>query len=765
MEYDFKSLSDYDFELLCQDLLGKLLGIPLEGFRQGRDRGIDLRYAKSPAGELVVQCKHYARTPFSGLKQAVAAEVPKLARLRPARYLLATSRFLTPAEKDTLYQLLQPYCVSPGDILGGNELNALLRQYPEVERSHYKLWLTSTAVLDQVLNNGSLQSSAFHREFLQQRLRLYVQSRTAYSKAMEMLSRHHCCIISGIPGIGKTTLAQILTIHYLAKGYQLVKVRSDIREALDAYRAGVKQVFFYDDFLGSTALELKQNKNEGSELLEFLSSLSRKSGKVLILTTREYLLHRAQQEYESFARQDFDYNRCILSLEDYTRSDRAHILYNHLYFYQAPQAWVEDLLRERRVLKLIDHPNYNPRLIETVTTMFSAQEQSGFYDFFLDTLDHPGQLWENAFRRQLSPTGRDLVLLMGTCRHGALKNKLQQACLPYHQRKAREENRALGSDDFMDALQETEGTFLKIDRDRISFHNPSIQDFVTDYLEQHPREFTFLCEEFTDFQQCIGLGELLGEWSPASRNAVRKPFLEAVQRLCMMGLDEVRCIRGEDTAGKRALQLISLSRKLGFPELKELAGRLALELAAGLAREEALLDRDGDVWHDLDAPGKLAELLNTLCVLEDTIFQPVWSRAVQYMRKWFSCAFLYSMDDFLALEQAAQYGTVSIEDPGFCRVREAFQDYLESVFPEEVRDIDYEDEGLQYLTDLETLEAFFGVELSYEKELVDDRLWELEETAEDEDYDVDIGGNRSEEVNILDLFESLRNREPGGGIS
>ena len=51
------------------------------------------------------------------------------------------------------------------------------------------------------------------------------------------------------------------------------------------------------------------------------------------------------------------------------------------------------------------------------------------------------------------------------------------------------------------------------------------------------------------------------------------------------------------------------------------------------------------------------------------------------------------------------------------------------------------------------------------KELVDDRLWELEETAEDEDYDVDIGGNRSEEVNILDLFESLRNREPGGGIS
>ena len=67
MEYDFKSLSDYDFELLVCDLLSEQLGRRIESFRRGRDQGVDLRYASDSGGTVVVQCKHYANTPFSGL--------------------------------------------------------------------------------------------------------------------------------------------------------------------------------------------------------------------------------------------------------------------------------------------------------------------------------------------------------------------------------------------------------------------------------------------------------------------------------------------------------------------------------------------------------------------------------------------------------------------------------------------------------------------------------------------------------------------------
>ena len=43
-DYDFRSLSPHDFELLCRDLLQKHLGVHSESFTTGRDSGIDFRY-------------------------------------------------------------------------------------------------------------------------------------------------------------------------------------------------------------------------------------------------------------------------------------------------------------------------------------------------------------------------------------------------------------------------------------------------------------------------------------------------------------------------------------------------------------------------------------------------------------------------------------------------------------------------------------------------------------------------------------------------
>ncbi len=79
-------------------------------------------------------------------------EVAKVRKLNPDRYILSTSVGLTPENKAEIMTMFSPYIKATKDILGRNDLNNLLGEYSEVEKQYYKLWLGSTAVLDDILN-------------------------------------------------------------------------------------------------------------------------------------------------------------------------------------------------------------------------------------------------------------------------------------------------------------------------------------------------------------------------------------------------------------------------------------------------------------------------------------------------------------------------------------------------------------------------------------------------------------------------------------
>jgi len=148
--YDFKTLSSYEFEVLVRDLLQQHMEITLESFKSGRDKGIDLRFASNVDGSLVVQCKHYAESGVSKLKTNLKkSESPKVQLLQPQRYIIATSVGLSPNDKDEIQKTFNPYCKSTGDIYGREDLNNLLLQNPQIEVNHYKLWLSSTNVLQK----------------------------------------------------------------------------------------------------------------------------------------------------------------------------------------------------------------------------------------------------------------------------------------------------------------------------------------------------------------------------------------------------------------------------------------------------------------------------------------------------------------------------------------------------------------------------------------------------------------------------------------
>lgn len=363
-DYDFQSLSSYEFELLSRDLLQQDLQIRLESFSKGRDGGVDFRY-RNHIGDLVVQCKHYSDYDelFRVLKRD---EVQKVNRLRPGRYILTLSTPLTPYRKERILELFSPYCRATSDIFGREDLNNLLGQHPVVERKHYKLWLTSEAVLTRVLQGGIWGDTDLTLQRIRHRASRYVPN-PSFRRAREILEEHHYCIVAGIPGIGKTTLAQILLIEYVDRhGFEAVRIANDLSEIKAVKNPQRRQIFYFDDFLGKTALD-KLQKNEDQRLLELIEETAGNANWRFILTTREYILNAARIRYEALAHPPVDLTPCIIELADYTRPVRARILYNHIFFSDLLASYKRELLRERRYEKIVVHKNYNPRIIDHMT--------------------------------------------------------------------------------------------------------------------------------------------------------------------------------------------------------------------------------------------------------------------------------------------------------------------------------------------------------------------------------------------------------------
>lgn len=493
LNYSFETLSYNEFETLVRDLLQEEFGIMLESFKSGRDKGIDLRYAPSEDNSLIVQCKHYVG---SGTTKLIADlknhESPKVKKLSPQRYIIATSVGLTPLNKDEIAGIF-PSCTSTSDIYGRDDLNNLLARHPKVESSHYKLWLSSTHVLEALVKSATINRTRLDLERIHGKLKYYVQN-VSFIKAKEILDQQHYCIISGIPGIGKTTLAEALFIDHVSQGFEPVRIYRSIDEGFEMFKQGMRQVFYFDDFLGTTTFdENSLERNEDKQLLNFLKSVHNSSGeKKLILTSRDYILKQAKLSFESIRTTDLKPYLCIINLHNYTRFNKAEILYNHLYFSELSKKHIADLLKDRQYLAVIDHPNYSPRVIEWMTQMKNRwpQREHDFAIAFLEALDNPMDLWRHAFERNLSLSAQYVLWALISLPDRVRIDDLERVFLPFQRYMAEHFMHSIDATDFYDALEEIEGTFIEIDflaaRVRVTqFHNPSIRDFLENYLSEH----------------------------------------------------------------------------------------------------------------------------------------------------------------------------------------------------------------------------------------------------------------------------------------
>lgn len=527
--YNFETLNSTDFEHLVRDLLNadekaRNTDLIYYSFPEGKDQGIDLLDNKSKPEDynIVVQVKHQPNIPFGAFLSALTkstqkhkSEIEKINKLDPNRYILATSRPLTLANREAIMNGMKPNIKSLCDIIDCEELNRLLSLHGDIETRHQKLWFSSIPVFERILHNDVHGRSDQLAEDIRQKLRLYVPVNDI-DEAMSLLKSTQFIVIVGDPGCGKTTFAEVI-LHKLAgmdfTTYWIDKSVSEVEAQLKEDDS--KQVFYFDDFLGHTRYEIETGRSQEKGLLHFLKRVTRHPNKYFILTTRLSLIQAAAVDSERFKNSAIFKEKQEISVQGLTVSNKMRIIKNHLDVKEVPNEYVRHLSSEH--LKTIAiHTNFSPRLIDFVTqpTNYGKTTPTGYFNYILTQLEYPHEIWLHAYEEQLDDYDRFLLTTLYSFGEAVTELQLEKA---YEERLSYEvlaNNIVRKNNSFRRSFKKLLGSFISFKRyfegDRLEFINPSVEDFLNHYLKDNAIEKQRIVNSFSFAEQIYHRFRLTG---------------------------------------------------------------------------------------------------------------------------------------------------------------------------------------------------------------------------------------------------------------
>ncbi len=756
MPYDFHQLSPHDLEILVRDLLQAEWGVALESFKAGRDGGVDLRYARGDHN-LVVQVKHYVKTGLAGLLRDLKAEAAKVVRIKPTRYLLATSVPLSPANKQAIAEIFGGV-LAVADVLGQEDLNNLLGRHRAIEQKHYKLWLASRAVLDRVLNSEILTQTEFQVEKVHATIRRNVRS-AAFPKALEILDRDRVVIISGAPGVGKTTLANMLLYTHLERDWEPVVIRNDIAEGQKLFQRGRSQIFYFDDFMGATFLGDRATgllRNEDRAISDFIDMVRAAPNARLILTTREHIFGQAVAASERLRQAGLDGHKIVLHIGDYSIGQKAQILYNHLYFSDLPDAYKDALLASEFYLEIVKHPKFNPRLIEWLSSYnrLTTVPPNRYTAFIRDLLRDPSDVWLHAYEQQLSDAGRSLLLALYTLSGKTEGAVLRPAFKKLHDARAERWGLPRRPEDWATAMAELANAFLRpTGKSAFEVLDPSVMDLVNAVIRKAPENAVDMVVGAVDFSQIQRIWEVaktipgvttaLTQTGPAVAAAIRGRLARRSRLVAFQGGPGLLPWSAEARLAA-ALPLADALRSVEMLDLaKTLAGAMtaswlsegvrindAVEALRALERVSWTPLQNGDLERQLAA--KLIEQAQRGCRSDE-------------LREIISVVELEGSENaatLAALQVAFENSRQNIESEiGECRKEDEFKGLEE----------DYElfasSLGVDVSGELERLQEAFSEYTDYEEQRADQMMDEYKERSRE---------SRSSDDSVRDMFASLR---------
>ncbi|HCT9096777.1 TPA: ATP-binding protein [Serratia liquefaciens] len=425
--YDFSRLNDKDFEDLVIDLItAETPNSHIERFMPGRDSGMDGRFYLG-SNNIIIQSKHYVNSSYSSLLTNLKKEAAKVAAINPSRYILAICQGLTDTRKSEIIKIFGSQYLRSDDILSMDDITHKLSQNKDIERKYYKLWFNSTSMLFSLLHNDVIGRSNHILQQIKNNVDNYVQTRD-FDVAKNKLDNINTLIITGAPGVGKTTLAEQLCLHYILEEYELIFIESDIEEGERVLSPDKKQLFLYDDFLGRNYLDALRNK-EDSKIVRFMNRIRSCNEKKLILTSRTTILNQGKASSELFYINNTEKHEYEVEVKNLNVLDKAKILYNHIWFSNLPNNFKDCFWLDKKYKKIISHKNYNPRLISFITDYDKVSHLTPdvYWDYIIESLSNPSAIWEHMLTKQIPKCVYYLTYLV-SLNNGSISESTLRQC-------------------------------------------------------------------------------------------------------------------------------------------------------------------------------------------------------------------------------------------------------------------------------------------------------------------------------------------------
>lgn len=414
--FNYNALNDYEFEELCKDVMGRMLNTQLRSFGKGRDGGIDLK-DNNPNYNIVVQVKHYINSDYSNLISSLKKEVDKVKKINPNQYYVCCAKTLSPPNVKEIYGLFETYMKSEKNIITLKEIEDFLKEESnnDIVRKHFKLWLSASNILSEMFNQSVYIDSQVLIEDVNEEYKYYVQT-DEYSQCIKYLDESRVLLLTGSPGVGKTTISKMLILNYLDKGYRLRYSTngeiSDIKNSIVA-NGETPEIILLDDCLGQYYFNLRGSESS-IELISLIKFVTRMKNKILILNSRVTVLNEAKRvslQFEKFI-ENKKMKIKIIDMDKMSILNKAKILYNHMYFNQVPREYYESIKTNKQFKNIINHRNYNPRIIEYITQHYKDASPENYYSFILKYLNSPEQIWKDEFEIKLEEVDRIFMYIL-----------------------------------------------------------------------------------------------------------------------------------------------------------------------------------------------------------------------------------------------------------------------------------------------------------------------------------------------------------------